>query len=95
MPNHKSAEKAAKRSLIKRARNRVIKSKVKTYIKKFLALVEANKLEEARQKLPETESVIMKAVSKGVYKKNNGSRKVSMIVRNLKKAEGYYDNQAS
>lgn len=89
MANHKSAKKAHRISLLNYARNKSIRSKVKTYIKKFLSLVETGKLEDARKALPETESVIMKSASKGVYKRNNASRKVSRIVKALKKAEGY------
>ncbi|MBO5623778.1 MAG: 30S ribosomal protein S20, partial [Butyrivibrio sp.] len=57
----------------------MIKSAVKTEIKKVRAAVEAGNKEEAAKALLAATSAIDKAESKGVIKKNTASRKVSRL----------------
>ena len=79
MANIKSAKKRILVSRKKAARNQSIKSAVKTSIKKVEAAVAAGDKEAAEKALLEATSTIDKAESKGVYHKNNASRKVSRI----------------
>ena len=61
--------------------NKSIKSSVKTAIKKVEAAVAANDAEAAKAALLEATATIDKAATKGVYHKNNASRKVSRLAK--------------
>ena len=79
MPNHKSAEKRVRQSEKRRVINRGNRSKVRTYIKKVRAALDSGKSEEIQSALPETISVIDKAVQKGVMHKNAAARYKSRL----------------
>ncbi|MBO5520648.1 MAG: 30S ribosomal protein S20 [Eubacterium sp.] len=79
MANIKSAKKRILVNRKKAARNQSIKSAVKTSIKNVEAAVAAGDKEAAEKALLKATSTIDKAESKGVYHKNNASRKVSRI----------------
>ena len=79
MANIKSAKKRVLVNKKKADRNQMIKSAVKTEIKKVRSAVEAGNKEEAAKALLAATSVIDKAESKGVFKKNTASRKVSRL----------------
>lgn len=79
MANIKSAKKRIKVIETKTARNKAIKSKVKTSIKKVEAAVAANDTSAAKAALLDATKEIDKATSKGIYHKNNASRKVSRL----------------
>ena len=94
MANIKSAKKRILVTETKTARNKAIKSKVKTYVKKVETAVE--KKDDAVQEiadyvgdsyylakvaLKEAISVINKAGSKGVYHKNTCARKISRLTK--------------
>ena len=79
MANIKSAKKRILVSKKKEMRNKAIKSKVKTLVKKVdAAIAEGNKAEAEAALLVAT-SEISKAASKGIYHKNNASRKISRL----------------
>ena len=80
MANIKSAKKRILVIETKTARNKAIKSKVKTYVKKVETAVANKDVEAAKAILPETISVINKAASKGVYHKNTAARKISRLI---------------
>jgi len=65
----------------KAARNRAVKSKVKTMIKKVDAAVVAGDKELAKTALNESIAEINKASAKGVYHKNTAARKVSRLTK--------------
>ena len=79
MANIKSAKKRILVNETKAARNKQIKSKVKTMIKKVDAAVAAGDKEVAKTSLVEAVSEIDKACSKGVFHKNTAARKVSRL----------------
>ena len=79
MANIKSAKKRVITSQVRADRNKAIKSKVKTYIKKVDAAVAAGDKAAAQAALLAATSEIDKATSKGVYHKNYASRKVSRL----------------
>lgn len=83
MPNIKSAKKRVLVTEKKTARNKAIKSEVKSEIKKFLALVQSGDKAAATAKFPTTCSVIDSAVSKGVLKKNTAANKKSGLAKKL------------
>lgn len=79
MANIKSAKKRILVNETKALRNKAIKSKVKTSIKKVDAAVAAGDKELAKTSLLAAISEISKATSKGVYHKNTAARKVSRL----------------
>ena len=81
MANIKSAKKRILVTQTKAARNKAIKSEVKTSIKKVEAAVSAKDKAAADAALKNAVSVIEKACSKGVYHKNNAARKVSRLTK--------------
>ena len=81
MPNIKSAMKRVKVTEKKNLRNRMIKSAMKTQIKKFDTAVSAN---EADVKLlSATQGAVDKAAAKGVLHKNNANRKKAQLALKL------------
>ena len=79
MANIKSAKKRILVNRKKAAKNQSIRSAVKTSIKHVEAAVAAGDKEAAMQALSRATSTIDRAQTKGVYHKNNASRKVSRI----------------
>ena len=85
MPNIKSAIKRVKVSKKKNLRNRMVKSGVKTAVKKYQAAL-AEGTAPAGAQLSATTSAIDKAVSKGVMHKNTANRKKARLAKALAKA---------
>ena len=81
MANIRSAKKRILVNQTKAARNKAIRSKVKTAIKKVDAAVVAGDKAAAQAALLAATTEIDKAASKGVYHKNNASRKVSRLAK--------------
>ena len=79
LANIKSAKKRIKVIETKTMRNKAIRSKVKTMIKKVDAAIEAKDKAAAAAALKVAISEINKAASKGIYHKNNAARKVSRL----------------
>lgn len=79
MANIKSAKKRIKVIETKTLRNKMIKSKVKSTIKKVVSAVEANDQALAKEQLTLAIAEIDKATSKGVFHKNTAARKVSRL----------------
>lgn len=85
MANIKSAKKRIKVIETKTARNKAIRSKVKTSIKKVEAAVAAKDKEAAVAALKAATIEIDKAATKGVYHKKNASRKISRLAQAVNK----------
>ena len=83
--NIKSAKKRIVVAQVRTERNKAIKSGVKTAIKKVNAAVEAGDKAAASAALVAATSEINSAASKGVYHKNNASRKVSRLAAAVNK----------
>lgn len=79
LANIKSAKKRILVTATRTARNKAIRSKVKTAIKKVNAAIEANDKAAASAALQAATIEIDKACTKGVYHKNNAARKVSRL----------------
>ena len=84
MPNIKSAMKRVKVNQKKNLRNRMIKSAMKTQIRKFDTAVAAN--EADAKLLSVTQGAVDKAASKGVIHKNAANRKKARMAKRLAKA---------
>ena len=83
MAHHKSALKSIRQTKPRTERNRRVKSTMRTAIKKFRLLVEESKLDQARELLPQTFSVIDKSVTKGVLHRNAADRYKSRLTLGL------------
>ncbi len=81
MANIKSAKKRILVSETRAARNKAIRSGVKTAMKKVEAAVAAGDKAAAQTELTAAISTIAKAETKGVYHKNNVARKVSRLTK--------------
>ena len=81
MANIKSAKKRVLVARNRYDRNKSIKSSVKTAMKKVEAAVAAGDKAAAQAELLKATSAIDKAAKRGVYHKNNASRKVSRLAK--------------
>ena len=85
MANIKSAKKRIKVIDTKTLRNKRVKSKLKTLIKKFEAAVASGDKAKAAEELKVVTSELSKAASKGIIHKNTASRKISRLAAAVNK----------
>jgi small subunit ribosomal protein S20 len=85
MPITKSAKKALRQNVRRKARNIQKKKKIKDLIKEVRSLVSQNKIEEAKKLLPKIYKALDKAAKTGLIKKNTASRKKSRITISVNK----------
>ncbi|WP_028585453.1 30S ribosomal protein S20 [Desulfogranum mediterraneum] len=83
MANHKSALKRDRQSKVRRLRNRMNKSTMKTAIRKVEEALVAGSEEQAKDALQSAIPVIQKTATKGTIHKNTASRKVSRLTRRV------------
>jgi len=83
LANHKSALKRARQNEVKRVRNKSYKTSVKKAVKEVRTALTANSPDQAQKSFKEAVSVIQKTASKGVIHKNQASRKISRLARQL------------
>ena len=86
MPNTVSAERRARQSVRRHARNNSIKNRLKTVEKRYLATVKAGKKDEAEKVLREVSSAFDKAAKVGVIHPAKASRKKSRLAAHLQPA---------
>ncbi len=79
MANSLQARKRARQAEKSRVRNAGQRSRMRTFIKKVIAAVEAGDKEQAQAAFKAAEPVIDSAVSKGLIHKNNAARKKSRL----------------
>lgn len=85
MPITKSAKKALRQNIRRKAKNLVYKKKMKNLIKEVRGLVSEKKIEEAKKLLPQIYKILDKAGKVGVIKKNTASRKKSRLTKLVNK----------
>ena len=78
MPNIKSAKKRVRITAKKTLRNKILKSNLKTALKR--AFAEESSIESKKKAI----ELVDKAVTKGILHKNNAARKKSAIARTMK-----------
>ncbi len=86
MANIKSALKRVRSDRRKTLRNRMVKTGVKTAVKKYSIALE-NDLQSAPAVLSAASSALDKAVSKGILHKNTANRKKARMAKALQKAQ--------
>ena len=85
MPNHKSAKKRSVQSKVKNAVNSQYLTKIRSNLNKFSNSLKNNNTEEIQNTLKEVNSIMAKAVKKGILKKEYMSRKLSSLSIQIKK----------
>ena len=85
MANHKSARKRSIQSKVKSTVNSQYLSKIRTNLNKFTKFLQADNSEEATKSLQVINSIMAKAVKKGILKKQYMSRKLSSLSNQIKK----------
>lgn len=86
MPNHKSAEKRMRQNERRRQINRSNRTRLRTEIKKLRAALTAGDTGSVQAQLPQTISVIDKAVQKGVLHRNAAARYKSRLTTRVNQA---------
>lgn len=86
MANIKSAIKRIRVTEAKTLRNRMVKSTVKTFVKKFEETLAAGNIDDAKKLYPRVSHVIDKAAAKGILHRNTAARKKSKLALKLNKA---------
>lgn len=87
MPNIKSAEKRVKVTEKKSLENRVIKTGLKSRVKKFNAAMTEKDVTKAAELYKEVSGAFDKAVNKGTIHKNKANRKKSRLAKALNEAK--------
>ncbi len=88
MPNHKSAEKRMRQTEKRREINRNNRGRLRTGIKRLRAALEGSDPGQAGALLPETISLLDKAVQKGVIHRNAAARYKSRLTVRANAATG-------
>jgi len=83
MPNIKSAKKRVKTNEAKALQNKMLKTALKTSMKKYEAALEAGEKEVAAETYKATVKKLDKAVAQGLLHKNAAARKKSQFTRKL------------
>ncbi len=81
MADHKSALKRIRQTKVRTIRNKDRISRIRTFIKKFVASIGSK---EAETNFIAAQSELSKGVSRGVLNKNTASRKISRLNKLLK-----------
>lgn len=83
MANLKSAIKRVRTNETRRARNKALKSHMRTQIKRVNTFIEANDVENAKSAFQGAVQAIDKTVRKGAIHKNSGNRFKSRLARKI------------
>ena len=86
MANHASAKKRIRQTIKRTARNRHIRSTVRTYVRRVREAIQAGDKSAASAALGEAVRRIDAAVHKGVYHRKTGSRYISRLTRQVNQA---------
>ncbi|MBQ4430757.1 MAG: 30S ribosomal protein S20 [Synergistaceae bacterium] len=84
MPNKKSAERRVRIAERNRLYNKFWTSRCKTAVKRVLEAVESGDTEQATKSFNTAQSVIDKAVVKGVMHMNTAARRKELMARRMK-----------
>ena len=83
MANHASALKRHRQSIKRNLRNVSVKSNIKTAIKRVKEAVAGGKAEDAKTTLATVTALLDKAASAKVLHRNNASRKISRLTKQV------------
>ena len=84
MANHKSAKKRIRRNEKFQLINKIRRTKVRTFIKRVENFISNNEKTKAQDALKAAQPEMHRSVSKGIFKKNTMSRKLSRLSNRIK-----------
>ena len=87
MANTKSAIKNIRKNARRRERNRVFRSRARTYIKRARRQIEAGELEQAQATAQIAIKALDKAAQKNIIHPNNAARRKSRLMKRLNEAQ--------
>ena len=85
MANHPSAKKRSRQNKVRNTVNSQYLSKFRTALNKFKSSVEAKKDQEIQKSFSDVNSIMAKALKKGIFKKEYISRKLSSLSKQISK----------
>ena len=85
MANHVSSKKRIRRNSRMEVVNKVRKNRVRSFIKKVEAAIEQSDKAKAQEALILAQPEMHRSVTKGIFKKNTISRKLSRLSARIKK----------
>jgi small subunit ribosomal protein S20 len=85
MANCNAAKKRTRQNITRTARNDARMSRVRTFVRKVEQALANGNAAEAKEALKNAQPELMRAVSKGVIKKETASRKLSRLAQRAKK----------
>jgi len=85
MANHVSAKKRSRQNRARNTVNSQYLSKFRTALNKFQSSLEAKNEEQITKSFSAVNSIMAKAVKKGIFKKENVSRKLSSLSKQISK----------
>lgn len=83
MANIKSAIKRIDVTRRQTARNKSVKSEIKTYVKKFEQAIENNEADKAKELFKTVDKKVKQAAAKNIIHKNQASRTSSRLAKKL------------
>ncbi|MFU8806985.1 MAG: 30S ribosomal protein S20 [Bradymonadaceae bacterium] len=83
--NSKSAAKRMRQTIIRRDRNRMVRSRLRTCTSHFERAVASGDVAQAEEQFRSAEAALDRAASKGVIPKSRASRKTSRMAQSLEK----------
>lgn len=87
MANTMSAIKHLRQSRKRRLRNRLVRSRAHTFVKKTSRLIDEGQLDQARTMALQATSALDRAAEKGVIHKNTAARSKSRLMKKLNQAQ--------
>jgi len=87
LANHKHTLKAHRQDIVRRARNRGLRTRLRRALKSLRATVDQGKTDEARLALSGTVSLIDKMSAKGIIHDNAAARYKSRLAKQIASAE--------
>ena len=87
MANHKSAEKRDRQSKVRRLRNRMNRSAMKSAVRQIEMALAAGPEDEAKSALQRAIPIIDKTASKGTIHKRTAARKISRLTKRVNKMQ--------
>ena len=84
MAHNKSQEKRNRQTIVRTARNKAVRSELKTRIKSAVAAAESGDAAAAAEALRLAQKRIDQAAAKGVLKKNTAARRKRNLVRQVR-----------
>lgn len=84
MANTASAKKAVRKLAARTEVNKANRSRMRTYVRKAEEAIASGNSEAAASAVKEAQPEIMKAVTRGLLKKNTAARKVSRLTKRVK-----------